>query len=114
MRATTFGTNAALREQMTAALHQEGISIRRKSRWICAAIHSLFQEDPGLAGVGAGEGLESFDLLEPVQFDDDTDELIGRAYIIMLETDPKLAGKGVQSSVVRAAIRLAVRRRLAA
>jgi hypothetical protein len=114
MQATTFRINAALRAQLSAALQRQGISLRRKSRWICAAIHSLFAEDPGLAGVGAGEDLEAFDLVEPLQLDDDTYALIGRAHMIMLESDPQLVGKGVQSSVVRAAIRSAVRRKVAA
>lgn len=107
MRQTTYRTNARLLADTERALKRAGIGPRGRSKWICVKIRALVVEDPVLESVSAGEGLDDFPLFQGIRIDDDTEQLIEHAYLVVRSIDPR--ADGVQGALIRAAIRHAMR-----
>jgi hypothetical protein len=105
-RSTGFRCNAEMMADLNVALARDGVSPRRRSRWICRAVHKLFERDPSLDTVGAGEDREKYPIYTILVVDPETDALIDRAFRILRTVDPR--HEGVASSVVRAAIRMGI------
>lgn len=102
-RLTTFRVDAELRAALNAALARDGVSERRKSRWLCAAVQEFVHADPRMATVGAGENLKRFTLAERILMDEATEDAIDRAIRLIRASDYRV--EGLQASIIRAAIR---------
>jgi hypothetical protein len=75
-----------------------------KSRWIKEAIAHLLANDAGLSSVGLGEDYETFDTSDVVIVDSATIDNLQTAITTIRRQDPLF--EGVQSAVIRAAIRM--------
>lgn len=77
-----------------------------KSRWIKEAIAMLVAEDVGLSTVGLGEDFETHDQSDVVLLDEEAFDHLLAAMTTVRRQDPLY--EGVQSAVIRAAIRLRI------
>lgn len=103
MRVTSYRINEPLRKKLDALLVRDAVGPRHRSRWLCIQIRNLFDADPALESVGAGEARDSYPIIGTIRIDPETDSLIDRAYEIVRGIDPR--AESVQSAVIRAAIR---------
>jgi hypothetical protein len=99
---TTYRLPSTLRDSMRLAA-KERYGIKGKSRWVREAIDELLQEDPALRSVGLAEDLMHHDALDVVNLGDELRERIEAAMTVLRRQDPLM--KGVQSVIIRAAIR---------
>lgn len=100
---TTYRLPSALRENMLNAVTRK-YGKKGKSRWIKEAIAELAAKDAGFASVGLGEDYETYDASDVVVMDSPTLEALEAAMTAIRRQDPLF--EGVQSAVIRAAIRL--------
>ena len=106
MTKTTYRLPSALRDTMrSAALEQYGP--KGKSRWVREAIGELLEADPALRSVGLSEDLMHHDALDVVSLEDGLRERIEVAMTTLRRQDPLM--RGVQSVIIRAAIRRKLR-----
>lgn len=102
MNKTTYRLPSGLRDTMrTVARMQYGP--KGKSRWVREAIEDLLRADPALTSVGIAEDLMQHDALDVVSLEDGLRERIEAAMTTLRRQDPLM--KGVQSVIIRAAIR---------
>jgi hypothetical protein len=76
---------------------------RGKSRWVCAALEELERDDRGLASVGLGEDSFVPECSVQVAFAREDEDRLRRLVEHVRRQDP--LAEGVQSQVLRAAIR---------
>jgi len=100
---TTYRLPAELRQNMLASVAKE-YGKKGKSRWIKEAIADLIVKDAGLASVGLGEDYETYDQSDVVIMDSAAYENLQTAMTTIRRQDPLF--QGVQSAVIRAAIRM--------
>jgi len=100
---TTYRLPSELRESMLESVAKE-YGKKGKSRWIREAIANLIARDAGLASVGLGEDYETYDTSDVVVMDSAAFENLQTAMTTIRRQDPLFAG--VQSAVIRAAIRM--------
>ena len=100
---TTYRLPSELRESMLKSVARE-YGKKGKSRWIKEAIADLIVKDAGLSSVGLGEDYENYDASDVVVMDSATFENLQTAMTTIRRQDPLF--QGVQSAVIRAAIRL--------
>lgn len=99
----TFRMPLTLQEAMNrAVLETPGYGSKGKSRWIREAIEELLK-DKTLASVGAGEKLVRNEAAELVRMPVELKDRIAHAAGIIRRQDPFM--DGVQSAIIRAAIR---------
>jgi len=91
-----------LRQTMLAAV-EEDYGKKGKSKWIKEAIADLVNMDTGLASVGLGEDYEVQDAQDVLVMDVETFQNLEAAMTMIRRQDPLF--EGVQSAVIRAAIR---------
>jgi len=99
---TTYRLPSDLRDTMRVEARKQ-YGAKGKSRWVREAIDELLKADPGLRSVGVAEDLMHHDALDVVSLGDDLRERIEAAMTILRRQDPLM--KGVQSVLIRAAIR---------
>ena len=103
MRRTAFTLPAALRREYTGHVTAlKGYGPKGKSRWVREALAMLIREDPGLEHVGLGVDLIVKDVIDPVYLDENTEQLVEKAYRILRTHYPRW--EGVQGDLIRAAI----------
>lgn len=107
-RRTSFRVDDSTRRLLTELLERDGITERRKSAWICAAVKQLVTDDERLASVGAGEDLVQFTYPVRIQIDEATEQAIDKAVRLIRASDYR--SEGLQGAILRAAIRHAARR----
>jgi hypothetical protein len=100
---TTYRLPSELRKSMLVSVARE-FGKKGKSRWIKQAITDLIAKDTGLSSVGLGEDYESNDASDVIVIDSETFEKLQTAMMTIRRQDPLYAG--VQSAVIRAAIRM--------
>jgi hypothetical protein len=100
---TTYILPSELRESILESVARE-YGKKGKSRWIKEAIADLIAKDAGLASVGLGEDYETYDKSDVVVIDSATFENLQIAMTTIRRQDPLF--EGVQSAVIRAAIRM--------
>jgi hypothetical protein len=100
---TTYRLPSELRESMLVSAARE-FGKKGKSRWIKEAITDLIAKDTGLSSVGLGEDYESNDASDVIIMDRETFEKLQIAMTTIRRQDPLY--EGVQSAVIRAAIRM--------
>jgi len=100
---TTYRLPSALRKSMLESVAKK-YGKKGKSRWINEAIEELIKNDPGLSSVGLGEDYETYDTADVVAMDSAGLESLQTAMTTIRRQDPLF--EGVQSAVIRAAIRL--------
>ncbi len=88
---------------MLAAV-EEDYGMMGKRKWIKEAIADLVKTDMGLASVGLGEHYEVHDAQDVVIMDMKTVQRLEAAMTMIRRQDPLF--EGVQSAVIRAAIRM--------
>jgi hypothetical protein len=91
-----------LRDKLLLAV-KEDYGVKQKSRWIGEAIQQLITNDVGLASVGLGEVHDQQDSSEVILLDQITYLALETAMTSIRRQDPLY--EGVQSAVIRAAIR---------
>lgn len=79
-----------------------------KSDWIREALAELVVVDPRLSRVGLGEALADHDVIDMVILDPASSEVLDQACLAVRRQDPLF--QGVQSAVIRAALRYALER----
>ena len=99
---TTYRLPAGLRASMLASVARE-YGKKGKSRWIKEAIAELVARDAGLSSVGLGEDYETHDTSDVLVMDGAALEQLQGAMTLIRRQDPLF--EGVQSAVIRAAIR---------
>jgi Arc/MetJ-type ribon-helix-helix transcriptional regulator len=107
MAKTTYRLPATLRQQMREAVVRDGYGLRGKSRWIREAIELLFKKDRALINVGLGDDLEENSATDLVVLTPIIENKIEETILKLRTQDPLM--EGVQSSIIRAAIRLRLR-----
>lgn len=112
MKRTAFTLSSKLRDdykQHVARLR--GYGSRRKSRWVCEAIETLFRDDPMLSRVGLS-GREAKDAVDLVLLNERCEKLIEEAFPVLRGQHPQW--EGVQGDIIRAAVayRLALEKRV--
>ena len=100
---TTYRLPSHLRKKMLESVARE-YGKKGKSRWIKEAITGLITKDTGLSSVGLGEDYETYDASDVIIIDSATFERLQTAMTTIRRQDPLY--EGVQSSVIRAAIRM--------
>jgi hypothetical protein len=100
---TTYRLPSELRESMLETVARE-YGKKGKSRWIKEAIAELIAKDAGFASVGLGEDYETYDTSDVLVMDGATFEKLQTAMTAIRRQDPLF--EGVQSAVIRAAIRM--------
>lgn len=105
MRKISYRLPRELRDRMRAVIRQ-GPGPKGKSEWVCRALAGLVATDPRLARVGLGEALVENDVTDAINLDDRTAELLEQACCAVRRQDPLF--QGVQSAVIRAALRHAL------
>lgn len=106
-RTTTFRIDEVMHAELTRLLERDGVSERRKSSWLCAAVRQLVHDDGRLAGVRAGEDLVQFTHAVRIQIDEETEKAIDKAMRTYRASDYR--SEGLQGAIIRAAIRHAAR-----
>ena len=99
---TTYRLPSDLKIKMLQAV-EKSYGKKKKSQWINEAINNLVKYDIGLASVGLGEHYESQDKSDVLLLDEKTFQALETAMMIVRRQDPLY--EGVQSSIIRAAIR---------
>ena len=99
---TTYRLPSDLKIKMLQAV-EKSYGKKKKSQWINEAINNLVKYDIGLASVGLGEHYESQDKSDVLLLDEKTFQALETAMTIVRRQDPLY--EGVQSSIIRAAIR---------
>ena len=99
---TTVKLSRRLRDAFFAAAVAE-FGAKGKSRWVCEALVALEQGDRGLATVGLGEHAFVSECAVQVSLRDEDAERLRRLVEHVRRQDP--LAEGVQSQVLRAAIR---------
>ncbi len=99
---TTYRLPNILRLKMLHAV-ENSYGKKKKSKWINEAINDLINNDIGLSSVGLGEYYETQDKTDVILIDEKTFENLEAAMTIVRRHDPLY--EGVQSSIIRAAIR---------
>ncbi len=102
-RKTTYRLSTSLRVGLLEATERK-YGKKGKSRWIKEAIDLLIKRDTGLASVGLGEDHEIQDSVDVVLLDANAYDQLESAMTKIRRQDPLF--EGVQSAVIRAAIRL--------
>lgn len=108
MKHTSVRMPTALKLKVAATIKRQGYGGRGKSKWAREAIAQLFEEDPGLINVGVGDGLEDINDRDVYYLDKPTRDLVIRGIELLRLQSPLL--EGVQSSIIRAALRYRVNR----
>lgn len=99
----TYAMQMELRDAARRAYGGKG-----KSRWVRDALEKLAEEDPALTTVGLGEHDFVPECVEQVQLSDSALELLEKLVSRVRRQDP--LAEGVQSQVLRAAVRLRLER----
>jgi hypothetical protein len=99
---TTYRLPNVLRIKMLQAV-ESTYGKKKKSQWINEAIYDLVNNDVGLSSVGLGEHYETQDKSDVILLDEKTFEMLEVAMTIVRRHDPLY--EGVQSSIIRAAIK---------
>lgn len=100
---TTYRLPSELRNSMLESVAME-YGKKGKSKWIKEAIDGLIAKDKGLTSVGLGEDYETNDASDVLVIDSATLEKLQTAMTLIRRQDPLF--EGVQSAVIRAAIRM--------
>jgi hypothetical protein len=106
---TTYRLPQDLREKLLLAV-REDYGIKQKSRWVGEAIQQLLLNDIGLASVGLGEVHDQQDSSEVLLLDEATYLALETGMTTIRRQDPLY--EGVQSAVIRAAIRNRLKTRI--
>ncbi len=108
MSKTTFKLPRSLRDEMREVAKAEQ-GPRGKSRWVREAVLSLLETDPGLSTVGLGEDLREARgmVVDQIDITGITNDLES-AITLLRRQDPMM--EGVQSAILRAAIRHRLKR----
>lgn len=94
---------SALKVQLSEAVKADGYGGKGKSRWVREALKQLFEDDPELVTVGLGDALETNDAEDTFYLDEEGMGFIDHAVTMVRAQDPRF--EGVQSALLRAAIR---------
>ena len=100
---TTYRLPSELKNRMANAV-KDAYGKKGKSRWIKEAIAELINLDTGLSSVGLGEDYEVQDESDVLVLDETAYQNLQTAMTMIRRQDPLYSG--VQSAVIRAAIRL--------
>jgi len=100
---TTYRLPSDLRESMLESVAKK-YGKKGKSKWIKEAIADLIAKDAGLSSVGLGEDYETYDASDVLVMDSVAYENLQTAMTTIRRQDPLF--EGVQSAVIRAAIRM--------
>ncbi|PKM46981.1 MAG: hypothetical protein CVV05_00765 [Gammaproteobacteria bacterium HGW-Gammaproteobacteria-1] len=111
MLRTTLRLPEKLRDALTEHLKAaDGYGVRDKSRWIGEAIHILVTEDKmlGFVGVGSRMDPDGNEVVSKVELNDEAADDLKTAIRKLRRQSPLM--EGVQSEVIRSAIRYRLRR----
>ncbi|MCB1782229.1 MAG: hypothetical protein KDJ34_19490 [Candidatus Competibacteraceae bacterium] len=100
----------ALKTSLHQAIVEDGYGGKGKSRWVREALVQLFEQDSDLANVGVGDDLEINDTEDAFFVSLDNGAAIDAAVDVIRSQYPR--AEGVQSSIIRAAVRYRLRKRL--
>ena len=99
---TTYRLPSGLRDKMRDKARQL-YGAKGKSRWVREAVIELLNSEPVLQSVGAGEDLVQNNVIDVVDLGDELPQRMERAMVLLRRQDPLM--EGVQSAIIRAAIR---------
>lgn len=104
---TTVRMTVAMRDAMRSAAAKE-FGGKGKSRWVREALVDLNMEDPALTSVGVGESVFVPECSDQVVFQREEAQLLDELVARIRKQDP--LAEGVQSQILRAAIRRRLQR----
>jgi hypothetical protein len=100
----------ALKKMLRQAVTDEGYGGKGKSRWVREALVQLFEQDPVLMNVGVGDDLEVNDAEDSFSLSPENEWAIDAAVELIRSQYPR--AEGVQSAIIRAAVRYRLRQRV--
>jgi hypothetical protein len=104
VRTTTYTLSSKLKQDLRTHLRTSpDYNLKQKSRWISEAICQLLAEDKDLGWVGLGTKLEKKDEIDKVMLTEAAVEALHTTMILIRRQ--MLLMEGVQSEVIRSAIR---------
>ena len=98
-----------LKTMLRQAVADDGYGGKGKSRWVREALTQLFKHDPDLMNVGVGDDLEVNDAEDAFFLSMENGLAIDAAVEIIRSQYPR--AEGIQSAIVRAAVRYRLRGR---
>ncbi len=101
---------SALKTMLHQIVSEDGYGGKGKSRWVREALTQLFEHDPDLINVGVGDDLEANDAEVVFSLSQDHGDAIDAAVELIRSQYPR--AEGVQSAIIRAAVRYRLRERI--
>lgn len=98
-----------LKTMLRQAVADDGYGGKGKSRWVREALTQLFEHDPDLMNVGVGDDLEVNDAEDAFFLNMENGLAIDAAVEVIRSQYPR--AEGIQSAIVRAAVRHRLRGR---
>ena len=99
----------ALKTLLGQAVADDGYGGKGKSRWVREALTQLFEHDPDLMHVGVGDDLEVNDAEDAFFLSMENGLAIDAAVEVIRSQYPR--AEGIQSAIIRAAVRYRLRER---
>jgi len=99
-----------LKTTLRQAVADDGYGGKGKSRWVREALTQLFEHDPDLMNVGVGDDLEVNDAEDAFFLSMENGLAIDAAVEVIRSQYPR--AEGIQSAIVRAAVRYRLRERV--
>ena len=99
-----------LKTTLRQVVADDGYGGKGKSRWVREALTQLFKHDPDLMNVGVGDDLEVNDAEDAFFLSMENGLAIDAAVEIIRSQYPR--AEGVQSAIIRAAVRYRLRERV--
>ena len=100
----------ALKTMLRQVVTDDGYGGKGKSRWVREALIQLFEQDPDLMNVGVGDDLEVNDAEDSFSLSTENEWAIDVAVELIRSQYPR--AEGVQSAIIRAAVRYRLRERV--
>lgn len=100
---------SALKTMLRQVVTDDGYGGKGKSRWVREALVQLFEQDPVLMNVGVGDDLEVNDAEDSFSLRPENEWAIDAAVELIRSQHPR--AEGVQSAIIRAAVRYRLRER---
>ncbi len=100
----------ALKTLLGQAVTDDGYGGKGKSRWVREALTQLFEHDPDLMNVGVGDDLEVNDAEDAFFLSMENELAIDAAVEVIRSQYPR--AEGIQSAIIRAAVRYRLRQRV--
>lgn len=101
---------SVLKAMLSEAVQDDGYGGKGKSRWVREAVNQLFEHDPDLVNVGVGDDLETNDVEDAFFLCEENRLAIDAAVDLIRSQSPR--AEGIQSAIIRAAVRYRLREKM--